>query len=77
MPAKKRPGMTGVYFEIADEDLAALEKLAASLPLGGKADHLRLAVKRHLANPPTVEVGALPPLPKPAPAPPRKRRKAP
>lgn len=86
MPVKKRPGMTGVYVELADEKIAALEKLVDSLPLGSKADHIRLAIDRHLAHPPTVEVVALPveavkpPDPPPAKKPaakPRKRKGTP
>jgi hypothetical protein len=60
MPTKKRPGLTGVYVEIPDEVVAELEALCERLPLGGKADHIRLAVRRHLDNPPTVTVPPLP-----------------
>lgn len=79
MPAKKRPGVTGVYVELPDSDVAALDALVAKLPLGGKADHIRLAVRRHLAHPPTVSVPELPPeeaKPDPAPAPKKKSPKA-
>jgi len=76
MPTKKRPGMTGVYVEIPDEMNAELEAIAGSLPLGGKADHVRMAIRRHLDNPPRVESTPLPPVPsdppKPAPKKPKK-----
>lgn len=71
-----RAGMTPMFIELSDEDAARLDALIASLPLGGKADHIRLAVRRHLDNPPTVAVPQLPPAtvaPKPKPA--RKPRK--
>lgn len=61
MPPKKRPGVTGVYVEIPDALLARLEALVGSLPIGGKADHIRLAIQRHCDHPPTVEMPELPP----------------
>lgn len=82
MPSKKRPGVTGVYVEMADEMVAELDALAASLPLGSKADHIRLAVRRHLDSPPTVAVPPPPPVacepdpPKVAKAKPARKRKA-
>ena len=66
MPAKKRPGLTGVYVEIPDEMHAALEELVKRLPLGSKADHIRLAIARHLDAPPKVEQPALEELTLPA-----------
>lgn len=61
MPTQKRPGVTGVYVELADDVVAELEELVDRLPLGSKADHIRLAVRRHLDSPPTVTVPPLPP----------------
>ena len=75
MPAKKRPGVTGVYVEIPDEMVAELDELAEKMPLGNKADHIRLAVKRHLANPPTVTVPDLPPVILPPAEMPKRARK--
>lgn len=73
MPTKKRPGLTGVYVELPDEMVAELEALVKKLPIGSKADHIRLAVRRHIDNPPAVIVPSLPPTaiegkPDPAPA---------
>jgi hypothetical protein len=71
MPPKKRPGMTPLYVEIPDEMAEQLADLCDRLPLGGKADHVRLAIARHLKTPPTVDVPDLPPMkvkpPKPPP----------
>jgi len=78
MPAKKRPGVTGVYFEVPDELLAELDALILRLPLGNRADHLRLALRRHLDAPPTVAVPAVAPVAVPAvevPAPKKLRAK--
>ena len=61
MPPKKRLGMTGVYVELPDELLARLESLCESIPIGGKADHIRLAIDRHIRNPPILQVPELPP----------------
>lgn len=75
----QRPGMTPIYFELPVADLKELESLVASLPLGNKADHMRFALKRHLAHPPTVAASALPPLAPPAVPPkvvPKKRPRA-
>lgn len=66
MPKEKREGVTGVYVEYPDELLAALDELVARLPLGNRADHMRLALARHLDSPPTVAVPALPAVEKPA-----------
>jgi hypothetical protein len=77
MPAKKRPGVTGVYVEFADEMVAELDALVASMPLGGKADHIRLAVRRHLDAPPAVAVPELPPVALPAAEPKPKRGRKP
>jgi hypothetical protein len=75
MPTKKRPGLTGVYVEIPDEMVAELEKLCARLPLGNKADHIRLALRRHLDHPPTVAVSDLPAVAVPAIAPKGSRKR--
>jgi hypothetical protein len=72
MPPKKRPGMTGVYVELPDELLARLERLVGSVPIGGKADHIRLAIRRHCDYPPTVEYPDLPPVMVPTKAKPRR-----
>jgi hypothetical protein len=79
MPAKKRPGVTGIYFEVPDEDVARLDALIERLPLGNRADHLRLALRRHLDAPPTVAVPdtppvAVPPVEPPAPKKPRAKK---
>jgi hypothetical protein len=66
MPPKKRPKMTGLYVEVPDELLARLSGLVDSLPLGGKADHVRLAIQRHCDHPPTVDCPELPPVKVPA-----------
>lgn len=66
MPPKKRPGMTGVYVELPDDLLAKLTGLVDDLPIGSKADHIRLAIQRHCDNPPTVECPELPPVAVPA-----------
>lgn len=72
MPAKKREGMTALYAEIPDEMMAELEEFVARYPIGGKADHLRLALRRHMDSPPTVAVPRLPPIE--VEAPPLRRR---
>lgn len=79
MPAKKRPGMTGVYFEVPDDQIAELDALVLRLPLGNRADHLRLALRRHLDAPPTVAVPDVAPAAVPAvesPAPKTKKPRA-
>jgi hypothetical protein len=60
MPMKKRPGMVGLYVELRQEQRDRLQQLVDSLPLGGIADHVRLAIDRHLDNPPTVGTAELP-----------------
>lgn len=75
----QRPGVTGVYVELPDEQVAALDALIERLPLGGRADHIRLALARHLAAPPSVHVPEVPVanVPQPAPAPKESRGKKP
>ncbi len=78
MPKEKPPGRTGVYVELPDGLLARLDTLVGSLPLGGKADHIRLAVSRHVDSPPVLTLPPLAPVPPPpADAPPAKRRPGP
>jgi hypothetical protein len=80
MPKAKPPGRTGMYVELPDELVARLDDLVRRLPLGGKADHVRMALERHLASPPTVAVPELAPTAvasSPAPAPAKKAVKKP
>jgi hypothetical protein len=62
MPSKKRPGVVGVYVELPEEQDRRLRELAARLGLGGITDHIRMAIDRHLAHPPTLTVPPLPPV---------------
>ena len=59
---KKRDGWTGIFVELPNELVAELDEFVSRYPLGGKADHIRLALRRHMDTPPTVAVPALPPV---------------
>lgn len=68
MPTKPRPGKKGLYVELPtdlDEQLRTYcEKWGLKI-----ADEVRLAIRRHLQNPPPqAEVPPLPPVPAPRPA---------
>jgi hypothetical protein len=62
MPSKKRPGVVGVYVELPEEQDRRLRALAERLGLGGITDHIRMAIDRHLANPPALAVPPLSPV---------------
>lgn len=62
MPSKKRDGMTAIYVEIPDDMAAELEGFVKQFPLGAKADHVRLALRRHMDSPPTIVTTPLPPV---------------
>ncbi len=67
MPTTPRPGKKGLYIELPtdlDEQLRAYCE-----ERGGKiAEEVRLAIRRHLANPPPLaELPPLPPVTAPAP----------
>ena len=64
--AARGPGVTAVYFELPDDLLARLERLVGALPIGSKADHIRLAILRHCDHPPSVEFPDLPAVTVPA-----------
>lgn len=76
MPPKKRPGVTGVYHEWPDELLAEFRAFVAAFPLGTDREHVMMAVRRHMANPPSVVgVETLPPAPAEPELKPRRRKK--
>jgi hypothetical protein len=64
--------MVAVYVEVPEELDREFRAMIERVGLGGVADHIRLAMRRHLASPPSVEVPLLPhagvPTPDPAPA---------
>lgn len=62
MPPKKRPGVTGFYVELPDDLLAEFEAFVDGFPIGTKAQHVRLAMRRHIDHPPTAKVSPLPPV---------------
>ncbi len=61
MPSADRPGKKGVYVELPEDLDEALRELVKSLPFGTLTQHIVLALRRHVANPPSVEVPELPP----------------
>lgn len=60
MPPKKRPGMTGFYVELPDALLAEFERFVDGFPVGTKAQHARLALRRHMDSPPEAKIAPLP-----------------
>jgi hypothetical protein len=61
MPSKPRPGKKGVYVELPEELDAAFRRYCEER--GAKlADEIRMAIRRHLQNPPPAEVPPLPPV---------------
>lgn len=75
MPPKKRPGMTGFYVELPDELLAEFERFVESFPLGSKAQHVRLALRRHMDNPPKAVITPHGETPMEGPAKPKKGKR--
>lgn len=73
MPPSKRPGVTGVYVELPDELMAEFEKFVDGFPVGTKAQHIRLALRRHMDHPPEAKVVPLPPVTMEGPAKPKKK----
>jgi hypothetical protein len=66
MPSQARPGKKALYVELPDEIDAELRAYCDRHGLK-LADEVRLAIRRHLANPPPKGVPPLPPLIVPAP----------
>jgi hypothetical protein len=62
MPTDKRPGKKGVYFEFPDEFLREFRAFVDAFPLGTATEHVLLALRRHMATPPTVAAPGLPPV---------------
>lgn len=62
MPSQPRPGKKALYVELTDELDAELRAYCEGRGLK-LADEVRLAIRRHLANPPPSTVPPLPPLP--------------
>ena len=56
-----RPGRTMTFFELPDELAREFEAFVDSFPVGTKAQHVRLALRRHMDHPPEAKVGPLPP----------------
>lgn len=75
MPAKDRPGKKGIYVELPEDVDKELRELVESLPLGGIAQHVIMAIRRHLASPPTVTIPDLPPIAMPSQSPLAKKGK--
>lgn len=69
MPSAPRPGKKGLYVELPEELDTAFRSYCEGR--GVKiADELRLAIRRHMANPPPIsEPPPLPPLAPPEPVP--------
>jgi len=61
MPSQIRPGKKALYVELPDELDAELRAYCDRFGLK-LADEVRLAIRRHLANPPLRDVPPLPPV---------------
>jgi hypothetical protein len=67
MPTQPRPGKKGLYVELPNDLDTALRSYCEQRGLK-LADEVRLAIRRHLANPPKpAEVPPLPPISAPEP----------
>jgi hypothetical protein len=61
MPADKRPGKKGMYVELPADLDAKFRAFVERFPLGTITQHIQLAIRRHMADPPTVDVPKLGP----------------
>jgi hypothetical protein len=61
MPSRARPGKKALYVELPDQLDGELRTYCDRRGVR-IADEVRLAIRRHLANPPPVDVPPLPPL---------------
>jgi hypothetical protein len=67
MPAQPRPGKKALYVELPNDLDSAIRSYCEQRGLK-LADEIRLAIRRHLANPPQpTELPPLPPMTVPAP----------
>lgn len=60
MPSEKRVGKKGIYVELPEDLEAEFREFCRSFPLGTITQHVQLAIRRHMANPPRVETPPLP-----------------
>ena len=60
MPEAKRPGKKGIYVELPEDLDAEFRAFVDRVPLGTISQHVAMALRRHMANPPTVAVPDLP-----------------
>jgi hypothetical protein len=54
MPTEKRPGKKGVYVELPEDLDAEFRAFVESFPVGGIAQHVQWAIRRHMDTPPTI-----------------------
>jgi hypothetical protein len=74
MPSVDRPGKRGMYVELPEDLDAEFRAFVEKYPLGTISQHVVLAIRRHMASPPAVEVAKLPAVKVQAPPPGTKRR---